>query len=263
MENSKVQIMGIARKHRVRLRKLRIGNTGSYVVEASVVIPIFVLAVMMLIGILPIISACEGIAYSAAEEMRKEMALSAFRSNPAALPVKAEIRMKKENPDASGIRVTSYRYRYQADGTEDLIRLKVRAAFRKGNSLGLYGNVRFTCAIRGRAFTGAYYHEEENGAGDETVYIFPQRGYSYHNAGCTFVRKGCRQVYLTNDLKKRLRACPNCHAAEAAIGSPVFTFQYGEAYHTAQCSSVEHYYRAVRKSEAVRDGYKPCGKCGG
>ena len=241
----------------------RFGKRGSYIVEASVVIPIFVLAVIMLIGIIPVIACCEGIIYSAAEEMRMEMALSAFRSNPAALPIKAEIRMKKENPDASGIRITSYRYLYQEDGTDDLIRLRVRASFRKGNSPGLYGNVRFIGTIRGRAFTGTYYHEDENAAGDETVYIFPQRGYSYHNAGCTFVRKGCRQVYLTNDLKKHFRACPNCHAKEAEIGSPVFIFQYGEAYHTVQCSSVEHYCRAVRKSEAVRDGYTPCGKCGG
>ncbi len=241
----------------------KLGREGSYIVEAAVVIPVFVLAVMMLIGILPIIRTCEGIMYSASEELRMEMAKSSFRSNPVALPIAAELRMKKENPDASGIRIVSYRYRIRSGRTKDVICLKVRAVFRKTCGLGLYGDVRFLGGIKGRAFTGAYYHEEESGEDDETVYIFPHRGYSYHNAGCTFVRKGCRQVFLTYDLKKRYRACPNCHAKESATGSAVFIFPYGEAYHTSECSAVEHYYRTVRKSEAVRDGYRPCGKCGG
>lgn len=236
---------------------------GSYIVEASIVIPLFIIAVMTLIGILPIIRSCESITYSACEELRLEMAKAAFRSNPAALPVAAEYRMRKEDPEHASVWITGYRYLYNANQTEDLIGLKIRTSYQKGNVLGIYGNVRFRLHIIGRAYTGAYYHGGETGAGEETVYIFPNRGYSYHNAGCTFVRNGARQVYLTDDIRRHYRTCPNCRAKDAGIGAPVFLFHYGEAYHTAECSAVEHICRQVKRSEAIRDGYTPCSKCGG
>ena len=59
---------------------------GSYIVESVIVIPIFIMAVVMLMSIIPIIATCENVNYAVADETHLECIKTAFRKNPAALP---------------------------------------------------------------------------------------------------------------------------------------------------------------------------------
>ena len=244
---------------------------GSYIVEASVILPVFLLAVIMLISIIPVIATCEGITYAAGEEMRRVMAEAAFVKAPASLPVSAAARAKSENHNLTSLRTRGYRYLYSDAGIDDLITYKFRGNFSMRNPLGLYSKIRFDGTITGRAYTGSI-HDDEPAGKDELVqddayipvYVFPNWGKCYHGRKCTFVKANCQQVYLSQDIRRRFHACPLCGAGKAGIGSPVFCFfESGEAYHRAGCHSVDRYYIEMNKKDAISKGYGACSKCGG
>ena len=241
----------------------RINNRrGSYLVEAAVVIPFFIIAVMLLIGIMPVISTCERITFDVCEEMRLEMAKSAVRSSRAALPLSVQARVPAEESKVTSFRVTGFRYRFEEDGTGDRIELKFRAVFHEKTPVGAFGRIRFDGRIEGRTFTGAYYRGGGRGGG--IVCIFPKAGRCYHSRACSFVKANCHQTFLSEEIRRRYRPCPNCRAGKASAGSPVFVFEdTGRAYHLAGCSAVSRYYIETDKNQAVEKGYTPCGKCGG
>ena len=250
---------------------IRMSRRGSYIVEAAIVVPIFIMAVVMLISIIPIIATCENIVFSVADEMHLEDAKSAFRNNPAAGPLSVKARIGMENSKLTSFHVTGYRYKYQENGISDLISIRFASTFSEKNPLGLFSKVRFNGSLVSRAFTGSYYKDEPKDRSDfekeqdsEIVYIFPTWGYKYHNKGCTYVRSNCHLVYLSQDVRDKYHACPLCGAKAAGLGTPVFCFESdGEAYHLGNCSSVDKYYVEIEKEDAIRKGYTPCSKCGG
>ena len=252
-------------------RSMSLNKRGSYIVEATIVVPLFIMAVMMLISLIPIIGQCENITYGAADEMRLEMAKSAFRKNPAAGPLALKLRVSTENDRLTDFRVTGYRYLYSRNSIDDLITVSFTAGFSEKNPLGLFSRVRFSGRLTGRAFTGTRYKDVPQTREDleapvesEPVYIFPDRGVCYHGKNCSYVRSNCQMIFLSQDSRKKYHSCPNCNSDRAAIGTPVFCFpDDGEAYHYGSCSSVSKYYLEIEKSQAIKKGYVPCSKCGG
>lgn len=248
----------------------KLTKKGSYLVEAVIVIPIFIMATAALISMVPITAACENMVFAAADEMRFECLKSAFRKNPSALPPLLSHRIKAENTKLTDYDILAYRYLYRAKGVEDLIFLKFCAELKEKNPLGLFDSVRFSGAVSARAFTGKVHKRPPDGAGedtekeDKTVYIFPEWGMKYHNKQCTYVKANCRMVYLSQETKGDYTPCRLCKASSAQIGSPVFCFgQSGKAYHLAGCRMVKRYYVEIEKKKAQAQGYSPCSKCGG
>lgn len=252
-------------------RAIRSNKRGSYIVEAAIVVPIFIMAVIMLISIIPIIATCENITFSAADEMHFEDAKSAFRKNPAAYPLSLKARESLENKRMKAFHVTGYNYLYGENGISDLIAVSFKATFSEKNPIGLFSSVRFSGHLVSRAFTGSYYNDQpesrsefEKNKDSELVYIFPNWGYKYHNKNCSYVKANCHLVYLSQDVRNKYHPCPLCNAGKAELGTPVFCFENsGEAYHLGNCSSVDKYYVEIEKDDAVKKGYTPCSKCGG
>ena len=87
---------------------------GSYIVESVIVIPIFIMAVVMLMSIIPIIATCENVNYAVADETHLECIKTAFRKNPAALPAAVKHRIYKENQNLNTYQTSFYRYLYTA-----------------------------------------------------------------------------------------------------------------------------------------------------
>ncbi|TDP57470.1 hypothetical protein [Aminicella lysinilytica] len=261
----------LTENHTKSRKNISLNKKGSYIVEATIVVPIFIIAVLMLISIIPIISTCENITYSVTEEMRMETAKSAFRDNPATAPIAMGIRVNRENRRLSSFYITGYKYKYRAHGIDDLITVNFTSAFKEKNPLGLFSRVEFEGKLTGRAYTGSYYKdtpstrsEFEEDKESKTVYVFPNWGKCYHNKNCTYVRSNCHLVYLSQNVKSSFHSCPLCGSADASIGTPVFCFESsGEAYHLASCNAVDRYYIEMEKDEAVEKGYMPCSKCGG
>ena len=244
---------------------------GSYIVESVIVVPIFIMAVVMLMSIVPIIAACENVNFATADEMRLECIKTAFRKNPAALPVTVKHRVYSENKNVNSYQTVFYRYLYTAKGIDDLVSLDFHVNFKEKNPLGLFSSVNYKGKITARAFTGtlqkqapAERQEFEEEKESHIVYIFPEWGKRYHNQSCTYVRSNCQMVYLSQDTKKKYSACKLCQAKTAQAGSPVFCFRAsGEVYHLAGCRMIDKYYIEIEREEAESKWYTPCSKCVG
>jgi len=248
-----------------------LNKKGSYIVEAAIVVPLFIIAVLMLISLIPVIAQCENLTFEAADEMHFETAKTAFRKNAAAYPIALKLRTRSENDRLTAFNITGYRYLYSRNGIDDLITVKFSAAFSEKNPLGLFSTVRFKGKLTARAFTGTYYKDRpetkaefEEDKPSEPVYIFPGWGVCYHGKNCTYVRTNCQLAFLSQELRRSYHPCPLCGASRAAIGTPVFCFlKDGEAYHMGGCTSINKYYIEIEKEQAVKKGYVPCSKCGG
>lgn len=241
---------------------------GSYILEATIVIPIFIVAMVMLIALIPIIGTCENISYSVADEMRLEAGKSSLRKNSKACPVSTYARVTMENKDKANFIINRYKYLYSENGIYDLISIDFRSTFSKKDPIGLYGKVKFNGRIVCRAFTGRKRYMEAGNLTDdeksEPVYVFPESGRKYHGKECTYVKASCRLTYLNQELKRKYHPCHKCNARASDMGSSVFCFdRFGKAYHTGVCKSVDRYFIEVEKDEAERKRYAPCSKCGG
>ncbi len=234
---------------------------GSYIVEACAVIPVFFIAMMMLICMIPAIEACGKVMFGASEEMRFEMGKSALRSNPGALPVSLSARGSRYQ-GVKAVIPTSYKYRFQEEEMSDLISISFTAYLDRGLSFPGFAKVDFKGTVVGRACTGTYYNGE--GGTGEPVIVFPRRGRKYHNGSCTYVVAGCHRTFLSQVIKKSYHHCPLCGSRLAPVGAPVYLFEkYGKSYHLGNCNSVSRYYVTIRKDVAETKGYGPCSKCGG
>lgn len=250
------------------MKRKKLTKQGSYLVEAVIVVPIFILAVLALISMIPVTAACERMIFATTDEMRLESAKSAFRKNPAALPPLLAHRITEENREVTDYDTTYYRYLYEKNGIEDLFSISFRSFLQEKNTLGLFDHIEFQAKVTARAFTGKLHRKPPNGAQEEdedkTVYVFPEWGMKYHQRQCTYVRANCQMVYLSQKTKRQYAPCKLCKAGSAPIGSPVFCFnQNGQVYHLAECRTVDRYYVEMDKHSAVEKGYRPCSKCGG
>lgn len=250
------------RKWMIRQRR------GSYIVEAAIVVPLFIAATVLLIWIVPVLASWENVMYSAADEMRLEMVKTKFRKSGGALPAAVMVRARKNAPELTFLTVRPGPYLQRAGGMEDLVTIRMEAVFHPKSVLGSLIPVRFRETLTGRAFTGT------NGRGgiprtdfeedDPRVYVFPEDGRKMHRAGCRYLRSACRMTWLSQSIRKQYHPCPNCGASGAALGAPVYVFQgYGEAYHLGGCHSVSKYYVEMSRSEALEKGYSDCSVCGG
>ena len=239
---------------------------GGYLVEAAMILPIFILAVLMLMSSVPVLSTGENAMFSIVDEMRLESVKSAFRQNSYVLPLKVKGRVYTENTRVSSLPKVSCHYLYRENDISDLITVRYQIFCEGNDPLGLFLKTEFEGKITARAFTGTLHKHTPAGSDAETkmVYIFPEWGTRYHNGSCTYIKGSCQMVYLTKETKKDYKPCNLCDAKSAQIGSPVFCFlRYGEAYHLASCRQVKRYYIQIDKKKAEQQGYEPCLKCGG
>ena len=238
---------------------------GMYIVEASIILPLFICSMVMVISIIPLISTCENIVYSVADEMRLEAGKAGVGIRPVLLPAAAAGRVRSENSGISTFSVSSYRTGVTRNGIDDLMCLSFRARLGGGSSLIAVNGITFNGNLVSRAFTGSVH--TVSGATDESVvYIFPQDGVRFHSRGCRYLEAHCHMTVLSQNLMERYHACPLCGAAAAHIGDTVFYFERaGEAYHKPGCRQVERekYYTETTRSSAERAGYTPCSVCSG
>ncbi len=263
----------IGRKEkRIGLLRSRVlkNRRGSILVEATLVLPPFILGMILLISILPAIASVEGAVFSTCDELIKADARAAVISEPISAPIAVVSRIKRENPAIDAVMVTGYSYRHEGGNMNDLISLNLLLSAGGMNPLGRISSMHFEIGIRSRAITG----RRRPNTGDESqfnrgeiykrVYVFPRSGEKYHNGGCPFINPDCYMVYLTEGVKGNHTPCPNCHSERAALGTPVFCF-WGEGtdYHFGSCNAVTKFYIEMDEMDAIDKGYGPCMSCGG
>ena len=247
-----------------------LSKKGSLVVEASIILPPFIVGMILLLSILPAITSAEAAVFTASNELIKADARTIYLSEPISVPLMVRNKIKNENPRISRVILLDYGYRYSEGGMDDLISMELLLTNEGVNPLGRISAFGITIKLMSRALTGTKMEMDGNeeqftlNESYKAVSVFPRSGEKYHSRGCPFLNPDCRLVYLTESIRSTNTPCSNCHSERAAVGTPVFCFSGANTdYHFGSCNAVTKYFIEMDEGEAVEKGYSPCMTCGG
>lgn len=244
---------------------------GFYTLEAVIVLPIVLLAILSLGYFMKVEGAWENCMHIVFDES-SEAASKAYGTGMAVIKSDSiEKRVLEENPEIKSIEIYHMLTGF-ADMTSDkLTSYSVRMSMDMELPLGFSRTFDFDCRVKLRGFVGKKMINSpmgntglENDVLSDPVCIFPMSGERYHNKNCTYVKASVSQRVLNSALKKKYNSCSLCDSIEVAAGSIVFCFD-GEdtAYHKGTCRTIRRHTAVIDKSDAEKKGYSPCSKCGG
>ena len=195
---------------------------GSYVVEASITLPIFIICVCAIILIIRVIAICENVTFVTAKELINTSFGYFNNINKISLCVKLE----DQTRNTSGIKINQFKYLYSDKDSDDLIKLDATVSFKVSNAVGIDSLINFRERVMCRAFSGAYIDGDPLSEDVFTsygqarlVYIFPKYGIRYHNEKCRYIKnKEEERSYIINidkedAIRKGYTPCMVCQGA--------------------------------------------------
>lgn len=120
--------------------------------------------------------------------------------------------------------------------------------------------------FRQRAVFRPFVGESEQLSRDDrfTVYVFPHRGTRYHCRTCSILKEGEIEVVLNARVRAEYTPCLICLPDALPDGAPVGMFSSGSrTYHRSDCSIVQKSYVCMTRAQAKDAGYTPCQLCRG
>lgn len=242
---------------------------GSYIVEATITLPIFLIAMIVMCSIISIYSCIEDANYISANNLRRAAVEALVKKADASTPIRIKSQLSKEHSQIKNLHLFSYQYRKEKFCNDEIIAIDADLNLNSKNPLGLMSLATYRMRTVTRAYVGKIrdvspMSSEKFASNDVGVYIFPQNGEKYHNKSCSFLYSKCRGVVLTAAVKHKYEACPVCKSKKILNGNVVYIYpDYGTCYHMKNCHVLERNYVEIAKDVAERRGYIPCNKCGG
>ena len=250
--------------------KKSIGKRGSYIVETSICLPIFMIAVIVMTSIILMFACIENANYVIANELRRASIEAKISPTAIFAPARISKEVSGSGSLVKGIYVTDYGYLVKRGGIDKLIVLRMRMHMKVNNPLKLMSEAEYNLSLATRAYVGRERGNDalsvadfENDSSDP-VYIFPKSGKKYHDKNCTYVKAGYIATPLTLSVKMKYSGCPVCRSKGTAIGAVVCVFpRAGDSYHLPGCKVLQRRYIEIEKRVALKRKYSPCSKCGG
>lgn len=252
------------------LRRAAAGKEGSYIVEAAIALPLFLIAVLVMSSIILMYSCIESSSFAIAGEMRRSSAEAIYADTGILVPHRVKERLLRDHSQVDQARTTDFGYRVSRWGQDELIVLSMRLRLRTKNPMGLRVQADYDLSMVTRAYVGRIRDISNMTAGEmagddaEPVFIFPKRGEKYHSKGCGFLTAASTSGVLTSSVRRKYKPCPLCGSRKASNGSLIYYFPAaGEDYHLGGCPALQRNYIEIDKKDAQARGYTPCSKCGG
>lgn len=243
---------------------------GSYIVEATLILPIFMIAIMVMSSIISAYSCIEDANYVSANYLRRSAAVASKVNIHKLVPYQIHKELSSNHSQVDGILVNSLAYRKPLLGIDEIIYIDADMRLNTKNPIGFKAEAKYRLKTITRAYVGRVRDDTRmtvddlTGEGDKAVFIFPKRGEKYHNQGCMYMHSKVKSATLTPRLIKEYDPCPVCKSKRAKAGAYVYYYPVeGECYHMAGCRVMERNYVEITKKIAERRGYTPCSKCGG
>ena len=198
------------------------------------------------------------------EALVNPLASSTFES-------KLKNRLYKENGDnIPQINLEDFHYLY-AYGKPGMISMDLNYDVKIKLPIPFYEKLSVSESLLVRGFVGNEissapmpFEEMEKEKESNLVWIFPRAGEKYHKENCIYISSKPREMIMSNNIRKKYKACSICNSKNLTNGNLVYCFfKTGEAYHNDDCPIVDKYVISIEKEEALRKGYTPCLKCSG
>lgn len=244
---------------------------GYAALEAAIILPMFILAIVSLVYYINILSIQENIYNSTLDEASRLASKASVVKVAPGFTSTVKNRVKSENPVVDDIHIKKFRYLYYDGDLNNMIAMDGKYSINLNLPAGFGHDYPINVRVKCRGFTGLQtrgsvmtFEEMESEGVWDPVWIFPMSGEKYHHSGCTYVKANAREMVLTANLKQKYNACSLCDSGTVPTGAFVYCFQdSGTVYHRDTCKQVDRYAIEVNKEEAVDKGYTPCSKCGG
>lgn len=237
------------------------------IVEASIVLPIYILAVITLCWL---VKACflEAAVFSTVTDQVHRTSVSI----PGAIGLRSGITTALEE---SGIESSLYSQQpvvgsYTAAGVSGFKRLEYRYDTKIQIPLPFVEEIDLDNEILYHPWTGyskggepfSFSSMESDGDGVPVI-VFPRTGGRYHTTSCRYANAYPTEVTLSPEIRKKYDRCRLCTEGDEADGQTVYVFRYGGSYHEADCSSVKKFTITIDLQDAKKKGYTACSICGG
>ena len=246
------------------------GKKGSYILEAAISLPIFLIAVMVMSSVILMYSCIECGNFAAAGELRRGAAEAIYADTSVLIPYRIRSDISDTGSRVRSSRITDYGYRVSRWGQDELIAITMRMRLSSPNPLGIRSEADYDLSFVTRAYVGKIRNvgnmsaDELAGSDAHAVYIFPKRGEKYHSIGCRFLTAASTSSVLNASITGKYKPCPICGSGKASRGTRIYYFpSAGEDYHLAGCPSLERNYVEIDRKDAEARGYTPCAVCGG
>ena len=250
--------------------KMLTNKRGSILIEAAIVLPVFIIAVMVMSSVILMYACIEDCTFIAANELRRGAAEAVMANTSVAVPYRIRKEIEENHSQIHSAKLTDAGFRCRRWGIDELLLVDFSLRLRTKNPLGIKAEAEYDLALATRAYVGRERDESSMSAEEfmdedaEAVYIFPKRGEKYHAKGCTFLRAASTSAALTASIKRKYKSCPLCHSGRAENGALIYYFPSdGEDYHLPGCSALQRNYIEIDRGTAVKRGYTACSKCGG
>ena len=250
--------------------RTRINKKGSYIIEAAITLPVFLISVIVMSSVILMYACIEDCNFIAANELRRGAAEAVIADTSPAVPYRIRKEIEEKHSQVGSARLNYSGLRTSRWGTDELLMVDYTLRLRTNNPLGINAAADYDLSLVTRAYVGRE-RDETNMSAEEfadedsaAVFIFPKRGEKYHSEGCDFLKAASRSGTLTPAIRKQYRSCPLCHSGRAENGALIYYFPAaGEDYHLPGCASLQRNYIEIDKSVAIERGYTACSKCGG
>ncbi len=243
----------------------KVDNRGSATVEASLILPMFIFAVLVLFHSIRLRMA-EGIVYEAAVETVEYMAEISYLTQCNATVPRMKLRDYIDNESLvdsyiiGGVDGVSFEGSTYLDA-EGYVCLCV--SYEVGINVPIIGNLsgERSYELRQKAYVGdvARGQDEELSEDDIYVYITDNREAYHMSRGCSHL-----DLSITPATKKRAKeeGYSPCQFCGAEAGESVLITKNGDKYHSrTDCLGLKRTVYRVKKSQV--EGMGACGRCGG
>lgn len=255
----------------VQITDMKKGIKGFYTLEAAILMPFLILAILSLGYFIKIEGLWENCIHGALDESARTAMKASNGVETTMTAERVKARIYEDNPGLDRLEMKNVRIGYSDTAADKLVSYRLEATERLELPLSFDREFRLLFSVKFRGFVGKKTRGEPMGASEletsrakQTVWIFPQSGEKYHGENCTYVKATVHPVILSDSVRRRYDACGICRSGKAASGSLVFCFgSDGTAYHIGTCRTIERRSVTIDRSEAAERGYRPCSKCGG
>ena len=243
---------------------------GSVTVEAAIILPLFIIAVLTIGYTIKLIETEEAVINGAADEARYISAYAYIEKTGLGVKTRIEKRIKNDK-SAESFAVRRLRYLYSNFNNTGLISIDMAYTVKNRMPVRMRGDFHRETGIMFRGFVGRNnkgqifsFDMMQTSDDGTTVWVFPVAGEKYHSENCSYIKVYPVQTILTDEVRQHYSPCRLCRPDEHGNGHIVYCFKKtGKAYHSADCSTVDRYVVEMTRYEAVAEGYSRCSKCGG
>lgn len=246
-------------------------NEGSIIIEAAIILPLFILAMLSLATLIRMVDVEESLMNAYAKEAAC-IAKHAYADT--ASPIDRDIARRIKNAGcgpAKNICLENFNFFYQDRGIDGLISGDLCCDILIPLPLNFIRTSEFQERLLYRAFIGAECYGPSLGfecmeekQESDIVYVFPKAGKRFHDRDCSYIAVCPTEATLSKRIKREFSPCKICRPEILPFGSKVYCFyRTGKAYHRGSCPLVDRYVIPMEKSDAIAKGYSPCQKCKG